>query len=59
MRTDERILILSNNMGRLEGGRFHDPIYNDENVEDKSILLVVVGLMVGISTTTIIYTFVR
>ena len=24
--------IYQNNMGRLEGGRQHDPIYNDENV---------------------------
>ena len=27
-------------MGRLEGGRQHDPIYNDENAENKSTHLV-------------------
>ena len=41
------INIYQNNNGRLEGGRQHDPIYNDENAEDKSIPLVIVGLMVG------------
>ena len=27
----EALNIYQNNMGRLEGGRQHDPIYNDEN----------------------------
>ena len=31
--SEEGLNIYQNNMGRLEGGRQHDPIYNDENAK--------------------------
>ena len=31
-RTERALNIYENNFGKLEGGRQHDPIYNDENV---------------------------
>ena len=45
----EALNIYQNNMGRFEGGRQHDPIYNDENAEISNLhFWLIVGLMVGI-----------